>query len=54
LKEALTHFADAIGGLFESKVLTHCRCCWGHFCKQSTYILQLLLGAPLKAEYSCC
>jgi len=28
---------------------THYSCCWGSICKQSTYTLQLLLGAPLKA-----
>jgi len=41
----------AVGGSCESKVLTHYDCCWGPLWKQSTYTLQLLLGASLKAKY---
>jgi len=58
--------AIAVGHPFKSRVLTHCNGCWGLFQaeylhiavtfgattrKQSTYTLQLLLVAPLIAEY---
>jgi len=45
------HITLAVGSPFEGKVLTHCNCCWGPLWKQGTYTVQLLLGAPLKAEF---
>jgi len=52
------------GWPFESKVLTHCNCCWGLFESKEFYIsvtvgaplisrytLHLLFGAPVKASY---
>ena len=44
------HITVALRGPFESRVPTHCSCCWGHLREQSSYTLQLLLGAPLKAN----
>jgi len=31
LKAERVHLAIAVGVTFESKVLTHCSCCWGPF-----------------------
>jgi len=45
----LTHYKCCWGPI-ESRVLTHYKCCWGPHRKQSTYTLEMLLGAPLKAE----
>ena len=45
------HIIVATGGPFESRVLTHCSCCFGPLQKRSTYGLQWLLGAFLKAKY---
>jgi len=49
-EEAYLYVTDAAGSPFESRVLTHYKCCWGPHRKQSTYTLEMLLGAPLKAE----
>jgi len=35
---ACLHITVDIVGAFESRVLTHCSCCWGPFWKQSTYL----------------
>jgi len=53
LKAEYLHTAIAVEGPFASKVLTvpHHSCCWEPLQKQSTYILQWLLGAPSKAEH---
>jgi len=45
------HITVAVGGPFENRVLTHYSCYWGALWEQSTYTLQLLLGALLEAEY---
>ena len=46
------HIRDASRALWkQSKLLRHYSGGWGPLWKQSTYTLQLLLGAPLKAEY---
>jgi len=39
------HVTTAVGGTFESKLLTHCSCCWGSLWKQSSYTPQFLSGA---------
>jgi len=36
---------------FKTRVVTHFSGCWEPLCKQITFKLQLLLGAPLKAKY---
>jgi len=51
LKAKYLHFAVVVGGPFEIRVPVHCSCCLGPFKKQSTYALQKLLWAALKAEY---
>jgi len=38
-------------GPFEIMILKHYNCCLGPLSKQSTYTLQLLCGALVKAEY---
>jgi len=50
LKVEYFHTAAAVGGPFESRLPTHCICCWRSFWKQSTYTLQLVTGPPLKAK----
>jgi len=45
------HITVAVGGPFESNVLTPYNCCLELRWKQCTYTLHLLLGAPLKATY---
>jgi len=45
----LAHYS-CVGGPFEIKILTHDNCCLGPLWNQATYTLQLLSGAPLKAE----
>jgi len=45
------HITLTAGGPSESKVLTHESCCWGSLWKEGAPTLQLLLRAPLKAEY---
>jgi len=65
LKASYLHITVAVGDPFESRVLTHCNCGWeslkaknftlqlllGPLSNQYTYTLQLLFGAPVKANY---
>jgi len=51
------HITVAIGGLFESNLVTQYSSKWRPLWKQSTYTLQLLLGpfeSRLVAHWSCC
>jgi len=49
-KQTILHYGYCCGP-FEIKILPHYNCCLGPLWKQATYTLQLLSGAPLKAEH---
>jgi len=51
LKARTLHIEVAVGGSFESKVLTQYNCCWGPLWNQGTCTLRLLVGTSLKARY---
>jgi len=49
LKARFLNITIAVGGSFESRVLTHYNCCWGLFESMKFYIT-IAVGAPLKAR----
>ena len=49
MKTRYLNITIAIGGSFESKVLTYYNCCWGLFESMKFYII-IAVGAPLKAR----
>jgi len=51
LEVTVTHITVVVVGLFKSRVLTQYSGCRVRFSKQSTFTLQFLLEALLKAEY---
>ena len=51
LKARHSHIKVAVGVSCERKVLKHYNCCWGPLWKQDALTLQLLLVAPLQAQY---
>jgi len=51
LKEKCLYITVNLGS-FESKVFTHCNCCWGPFESKVAYLyVTVAIGRPLKAEY---
>ena len=49
MKSRYLNITTLVGGPFESKVLTHCICCWGLFESMEFYII-VAAGAPLESR----
>ena len=49
MKARYLNITIAVGGPFESKVLTHCNCCWGLFECMEFYII-IAVGSPFESK----
>jgi len=49
LKPRYSNITIAVGGPFESKVLTHYNCCWGLFESKEFYII-IAVGDPFESN----
>ena len=49
MKPRYLNITIAIGGSFESKVLTHYNCCWGLFESMEFYVI-IAFGGPFESK----